>query len=547
VILVLGASGIVGQYLRLTQPENVSVVYTSMRQSLPRDFPLRLQTEQDIEILLDRWAPSTIINLTGENRPDIVERDPDQYAFINIRVPLYLAEWCAGRGRRLIHVSTQGVLGGTRAPYSAPTYRMETAGPVNAYGRQKREAEDHVLNWGGLVARLTFVLGVRPFPHVGRPNPIEQMIADVIQKRKSQQVYDRTFSVCFARDAAEILWELARGPHQSGVVHIGTPGPMNRFRLAQIVAGSMGGSEFGDRDADERIEPVQHDVAFPPPWAQRPLDTTYAAEGALFHRAIVPGITETLYDWRRRLDYFDVQDRAVEISTFLGVPADPAAARLSLGFQANHAKVAEDFRGFRPDTDARLLEWYRHTDAYIWELTAYHLDKGFNYRGMCQGIIDRLKTTGHHRVLSLGDGVGDFTIQAQEAGMWAVYHDLLGSKTSNFAAFRIARRQFATAVEFLLTGGWEPDFEGRGNYDAVIALDFFEHLTDVEGWARAVYAVLRPGGVFLAQNAFAIGDNEHGGSIPCHLVRNNRFEHDWLPLLEQIGFVDDGGGWRRKP
>lgn len=542
-ILVLGASGIVGQHLRLAQPENVSVVYTSMRQSLPRDFPLKLRTKQDLEILLERWTPSVVINLTGENRPDVVERNPDDFVFINTLAPLYMAQWCAEHGRRLIHVSTQGVLGGTRAPYSAPTYRMESAGPVNVYGQQKREAEDHVLNWGGLVARLTFVLGVRPFPHVGRPNPIEQMIDDVVQKRQSRQVYDRTFSVCFARDAAEVLWELARGPHESGVVHVGTPGPMNRFRLAQMVAGGMGG-----RESDEMIEPVQHDVAFPPPWAQRPLDTTYAAEGAVYRRAIYPGLTQTIYDWRRRLDYFDVRDRATEIGTFLGVAVDPAAARLTLGFQANHAKVAESFREFRPDSDARLLEWYRNTDAYIWELTAYHLDQGFNYRGMCQGIIDRLKTTGHPRVLSLGDGVGDFTIQAQEAGLWAVYHDLLGSKTSNFAAFRIARRQFPTAVEFLLTGGWEPDFEDRGDYDAVIALDFFEHLTDVEGWARAVYNVLRPGGVFLAQNAFAIGDDEHGGSIPMHLTRNNRFEHDWIPLLNSIGFTPEpNSGWWVKP
>ncbi len=534
-ILVLGAGGIVGQHLRLTQPENVSVVYTSTKQSLPRDFPLKLETEDHIETLMDRWAPAAVINLIGENRPDVVELDPAAYEFINTTVPLKLADWCMERGRYLIHVSTQGVLDGAHAPYAA---RPAAYGAVNAYGLQKLQAEWHVLEHNGLVARLTFILGVRPFPHVGRANPMEQMIDNAVKGLPSRQVYDRTFSVAFAADAAATLWRLATGPREYGVVHIGTPGGVNRFRLAQIVAAAAGGN-------DELIEPVQHDVAFPPPWAQRPLDTTYA-EDALYTGDLHVGIDKCIRDWRRRLDYFDLQDRATELATFLGIAVEPAAGRLAQGFGYNHGKVAESFREFHPESDERLLEWYRHTDAYIWELTAYHLDQGFNYRGMCQGIIEHLKASGHQRVLCLGDGIGDLTIQAQEAGLWATYHDLMGSKTSMFAAFRIARRQFSTNVDFLLTGGWAPEFEGR-TFDAVIALDFFEHLTDVEGWARAVYNALNPGGTFLAQNAFGIGDDEHEGSIPMHLTRNNRFTTDWEPLLRAIGFTTTGNGWWSKP
>lgn len=554
-ILILGASGIVGQYLRLTQPADVSVVYTSMQQSLPRDFPLRLQTPEDVEILLDRWHPQVVINLAGENRPDVVERNPNDFLFINTLAPLHMAEWCELNGRRLIHASTQGALRGDHAPYAARVY-LEI--PVNAYGRQKIAAESFVLKHGGFVVRLTFILGIRPFPHIGRPNPLEQMIEAAAKNRPSRQVYDRIFSVCFARDAAEELWRLAMAETyalpRTGIAHLGTPGAMNRFRLAQMVAQELAGDQ-------ELIEPVQHDAAFPPPWAQRPIDTTFA-EDALYRREIGPGIKETIHDWRRRLDYFDVQDRATEIATFLGGSVGEATARLALGFGANHGKVAESFRSSNPVDDGRLLEWYRHTDAYIWELTAYHLDQGFNYRGMCQGIIEHLKSSGCQRVLSLGDGIGDFTIQAREAGLRSTYHDLQGSRTSNFAAFRIARRQLVDPpVTFLLTASWEPVTlehwhpEGlhehlatdRVLFDAVIALDFFEHLTDVEAWARAVFAILRSGGTFLAQNAFGIGDNEHEGSIPMHLVRNNRFVTDWEPLLRTIGFTTTGNGWWNKP
>ena len=38
----------------------------------------------------------------------------------------------------------------------------------------------------------------------------------------------------------------------------------------------------------------------------------------------------------------------------------------------------------------------------------------------------------------------------------------------------------------ILSGDWVPEFE-ESSYDAVVALDFFEHLVNVEEWAYAVY------------------------------------------------------------
>ena len=81
-----------------------------------------------------------------------------------------------------------------------------------------------------------------------------------------------------------------------------------------------------------------------------------------------------------------------------------------------------------------------------------------------------------------------------------------------------------------------------------MALDFLEHVVNVEDWARAVFACLRKDGVFIPNNAFGIGDLEHGNSIPMHLAINNRFEWDWDPLLAEIGFVrHENNSWWIKP
>jgi len=273
----------------------------------------------------------------------------------------------------------------------------------------------------------------------------------------------------------------------------------------------------------------------------------------------------------RRCD--DVRYRALELTAFLGLP-DPEMAfrKLLRGFTALHEATSVDFRRFMGDgvpNEVGLLNWYRHTDAYLWELTAYHCDPGFNYDGMCAGIVATLKEDrthrtsdlrrewkGPYRVLCLGDGVGTLTIRLQEAGFDAEYHDLYGSRTSEFARSRFAMR-FKDDIALM----WgthdfnvnERSFVSPGNFDlfdAVVSLDFLEHVPNVEEWARAAFAALKPGGLFCAVNRFECGSD---GAIPMHLAVNDRYATEWEPLLARIGFeqvfADDGPApdWHRKP
>jgi cyclopropane fatty-acyl-phospholipid synthase-like methyltransferase len=141
-------------------------------------------------------------------------------------------------------------------------------------------------------------------------------------------------------------------------------------------------------------------------------------------------------------------------------------------------------------------------------------------------------------VLCLGDGIGDLTLALRRAGINATYHDLAGSRTADFAHFRFYMHGFEGPSE--MTDGWSPQFsEG---YDCVISLDFLEHVTDVPSWAVAVRRALRPGGLFCAQNAFAIGSGANG-SIPMHLDRNDRYEKEWDPMLAGLGFSQLAPQW----
>lgn len=243
------------------------------------------------------------------------------------------------------------------------------------------------------------------------------------------------------------------------------------------------------------------------------------------------------------------EQRARELAQFFGMSEADALAKLNLGFGHHHAEVTADWKRANPQTDDEILEWYRQTPAYCWELSSYHLDERFNYMGMCAGISEALRAKECKSVLCLGDGVGDLSMQLAIDGLSPVYHDLAGSKTAAFAISRFTACD-AHPIHGLCTQGWEAKIKIEGDvfkdYDAVVSLDFLEHLTQPDVWMRAIFAALKPGGWALLQNAFAIGSGPNG-SIPCHLERNDKYETEYGPLMLEIGFVQEGTSnwWRR--
>ena len=216
---------------------------------------------------------------------------------------------------------------------------------------------------------------------------------------QKKQVSDRWFSVSFARDMAAELWKIATGEPLLRVVHLGVPQQMSRHEIAKMAGG--------------HVVACSHDDF--PGIAPRPIDTTYAGD-AIFKDSVTVGIGWCIREHQERKVIGELQ-RARELSIFLGRPLDWCKEKLFRGFGPLHQAVAEDFRAANPQSDDELLNWYRTTEAYIWELSAYHSNSAFNYMGMCQGIAERLSTCGVKRVLCLGDGIGDLTLALWRAGV----------------------------------------------------------------------------------------------------------------------------------
>lgn len=270
--LVLGAAGIIGQHMRL-QNEDAKFV----RQNPGIGYIVADLSRFDaVKELLEKHRPTTIVNLAGMNDVNTVERQSHMYTNINIGLVWWLAEWCDNNNAHLIQVSTQAVFDGNDAPYRPDSKQS----PYLLYGAQKAEAER--IAWqhtNTTVARVTFVLGVRPNPNTGRLNPLEAMF----RMDKQLQVNDRWMSVSFAKDVAEDLWKLV-ATQPVGTVHLGIPERVCRYDIAKLA------------NPTAQITTVSDDDFGGP---RRPLDTTWA-HGSLHRMSLIEGIEDARKDWEAR-------------------------------------------------------------------------------------------------------------------------------------------------------------------------------------------------------------------------------------------------------
>lgn len=255
-VLILGASGIIGQHMRLCQPADAEAIYARHKAD---DKHISL-----VEAIARLDEFDALVNLAGESNVDVVEKDPQKYRAVNVGLPALLAFRFKGH---LVHVSSQIV-----------------RDPVNAYGQQKTEAETIVKArtkpW--TIARPTFVLGIRPDPTMGRENPAEQML----RLQEQRQVYNRFFSVSFADEVAEYLWKLATGEPQRSVIELGWPTKTNRWGIA------------GFLNPTAKLEGIHHEDI--PGIAPRPIRTVYGPEAihGSIHASMDDGLRSLAAQWK---------------------------------------------------------------------------------------------------------------------------------------------------------------------------------------------------------------------------------------------------------
>ena len=150
-VLLLGGSGRLGRVLTSAWRERHALL-------LPGRAQLDLAEPDRLSTALAEFDFDTLVNTAGLTSPDACEDNPNLAWRVNAESPGVLAQVCAGRSARLIHLSTDYVFAGDGI---APLDEAATASPINAYGRSKHAGEQAVLAAcpGALVARVSWLFG----------------------------------------------------------------------------------------------------------------------------------------------------------------------------------------------------------------------------------------------------------------------------------------------------------------------------------------------------------------------------------------------------
>jgi dTDP-4-dehydrorhamnose reductase len=193
-VLITGSGGQVGQALIATVPARIEAVV------LPRE-DLDLTDRGSIARALDRSAASLVINAAAYTAVDRAETDEDLAFAVNGAGVAALAELCAERGIRLVHISTDFVFDGRQ---SQP-YRVDNAtGPQSVYGGSKLAGETAALMYAdNLVVRTAWVYGNHGH------NFAKTMLRLFGERDVVRVVADQVGTPTYARSLAEALWDLA--------------------------------------------------------------------------------------------------------------------------------------------------------------------------------------------------------------------------------------------------------------------------------------------------------------------------------------------------
>ena len=206
-------------------------------------------------------TPDVLANAAAFTHVDRCEREPEAALRANATAPGLLAQACARRGCRLVHVSTDYVFSGAA---DRPYREEDRPEPRSEYGRSKLEGERRVLaaSPSNLVVRTSWVFGR------GR-NFLAAILAQAKARRGGQAsgplrvVDDQRGKPTWAVDLAGGIRQLV-DRSASGLYHLAGSGVATWWEVARLCLDEAG---FSDLEV-ERIRTAELDLPAPrPAWS----------------------------------------------------------------------------------------------------------------------------------------------------------------------------------------------------------------------------------------------------------------------------------------
>ncbi|HEX8899409.1 MAG TPA: dTDP-4-dehydrorhamnose reductase [Chthoniobacterales bacterium] len=219
-VVIIGAGGRLGAALMREWRADFDVVGFNHAQ-------LDLGKPDEMRAALGALQFDALINTAAQTNVDRCETHQEEAFALNGEAPRVLAEICAGRKARFIHISTDYVFDGEkREPYT----EEDEAEPISIYGESKREGERRALeaNERALIVRVSWVFGP------DRPSFIDWALAQAREREDVKAIADKWATPTYTLDLAKLLKPLiAEHEEASGILHLANSGECSWQEYAQ--------------------------------------------------------------------------------------------------------------------------------------------------------------------------------------------------------------------------------------------------------------------------------------------------------------------------
>jgi len=236
-ILITGASGLLGLNLALDTRNAHEVIGVDRSTLASAPFPViqaDLLDPDAISNVLKESRPEAVINCAALADVDTCEANPDLARLVNTEMPTQLADACARRKIRLLHISTDAVFDGQKGGFYTENDRPN---PSGVYATTKYEGEKAVLqiNPLSIVARVNFF----GWSLSGKRSLAEFFVNNLSNGKNVNGFTDVIFCPLFVSHLGEILVAmLDHGLH--GLYNAVGPQAMSKYQFGVEIARKFG-------------------------------------------------------------------------------------------------------------------------------------------------------------------------------------------------------------------------------------------------------------------------------------------------------------------
>jgi dTDP-4-dehydrorhamnose reductase len=218
-LVIVGAGGRLGAALVREYTREFDVVGFNHAQ-------LDLGAPEQMRATLGGLEFDALINTAAQTNVDRCETHQEEAFALNGEAPGVLAEICARKKARFIHISTDYVFDGEkRKPYRED----DEARPISVYGESKRAGERRALEADdrALVVRVSWVFGP------DRPSFVDWAIGQAREREDVKAIADKWATPTYTLDLAIWLKALLADAMPAGILHLANAGECSWQEFAQ--------------------------------------------------------------------------------------------------------------------------------------------------------------------------------------------------------------------------------------------------------------------------------------------------------------------------